>query len=236
MGHSETVAFIFARGGSKGLPGKNVKELGGKPLIAHAIEVGLVTPGIDRVIVSTDDQQIAEVAQKWGAEVPFVRPADLASDTSSEWFSWRHAIEMINAQPSDKRVGTFVSLPCTAPLRNVEDIKACLARFSQGDVDGVITIREAERSPYFNMVCVNDEGLASLAIKPDETFHRRQDVPDVFDMTTVAYVCKPEFIMQKTGLFQGKLGAVMIPKERAIDIDTQLDFDMAAFFYERSNA
>jgi N-acylneuraminate cytidylyltransferase len=234
MGQPQTVAFIFARGGSKGLPGKNIKELGGKPLIAHSIEAGFATPGIDRVIVSTNDASIAKVAKSHGAAVPFMRPSELAGDSSAEWLAWRHAIETVNAQSPENPIGTFISLPCTAPLRNVEDITNCLKRFKVGDVDVVITIREAERSPYFNMVSVNEKGLAQIAIKTGHSFHRRQDVPEIFDMTTVAYVCKPEFILKSNSLFEGKVGAVMIPKERAIDIDTQLDFDMASFLLTRS--
>src|SRR5437764_323228 len=92
------IAFIFARGGSKGVPGKNIKPLGGKPLIAHAIDVARATPGIETVIVSTDDPAIADVARRFGAEVPFVRPAELAQDKSSEWLAWRHAIEWVRAE------------------------------------------------------------------------------------------------------------------------------------------
>jgi len=236
MSQHETVAFVFARGGSKGLPGKNLMVLGDKPLIAHAIETGLSTPGIDRVVVSTDDEGIADVAQRHGAEVPFLRPAELSCDDTPEWLAWRHAIETINNQSPDHPVGTFVSLPCTAPLRAIEDVTACLDRFIAGDVDAVITIREAERSPYFNMVRLNDSGLADIAVDPGQAFHRRQDVPEIFDMTTVAYVCRPSFILKDTSLFKGKVAAVMIPKERAIDIDTQIDFDIAVCLFARANA
>lgn len=236
MSQPETVAFVFARGGSKGLPGKNLMELGGKSLIGRAIEAGLSTPGISRIIVSTDDEAIARAATFHGAEVPFLRPAILARDDTPEWLAWRHAIETINARSPDRPIGTFVSLPCTAPLREVQDVTACLARFNVGDVDAVITIREAERSPYFNMVRIDNDGLAKIAVDPGQSFHRRQDVPDIFDMTTVAYVCRPSFVMESKSLFDGKVGTVKIPRERAIDIDTQLDFDIAACLLARANA
>lgn len=236
MIHPENVAFIFARSGSKGLPGKNLMKLGGKPLIAHSIDTALAIPDIDRVVVSTDDKTIADVALHYGAEVPFMRPDDLAGDASPEWSAWRHAIKTINAQSPNRPVGTFVSLPCTAPLRAVQDVKACLDRFNIGDVDAVITIREAERSPYFNMVRLDDSGLAKIAVDPGQSFHRRQDVPVIFDVTTVAYVCRPNFIMEATGLFQGIVGTVVIPRERSIDIDTQLDFDIATCLLARTNA
>ncbi|MBD3661609.1 MAG: acylneuraminate cytidylyltransferase family protein [Arenibacter algicola] len=226
-------AFIFARGGSQGLPGKNLMELGGKPLIAHSITTALNTPGIDRVVVSTDDADIAQTATDYGAEVPFMRPAELAANDTPEWLAWRHGIETLNSLTPDTPVGLFVSLPCTSPLRAVEDVSACLERYAKGDVDTVITIREAERSPYFNMVRLCDDGLAKLAVDPGQPFHRRQDVPEVYDITTVAYVCRPDFILSSNGLFQGRVGTVMVPKDRAIDIDTQFEFDIAECLIQR---
>lgn len=232
MADPKTVAFIFARGGSKGLPGKNLKELGGKPLLAHAIDVAQATPGIDRVVVSTDDDVIADAAKRFGAEVPFIRPAELANDDTPEWLAWQHAIAEINRLTPETPVGVFVSLPCTAPLRAVEDVTNCIERFSKGDVDCVITIRDAERSPYFNMVTIDDSGHAGLVIS-GEKVSRRQDAPEVFDVTTVAYVCRPDFIEQAGGLFEGRVGTVKVPKERAIDIDDQFDFDTAASHFEK---
>lgn len=227
MPNPQTIAFIFARGGSKGLPGKNILELGGKPLIAHSIEAGFMTPGIDRVIVSTDDQGIAEVAARFGAEVPFLRPPELSDDKAPEWLAWRHAIEFVNSNTPDTPIGTFISLPCTSPLRSTVDVQACIERYRHGDVDVVITVREAERSPYFNMVRMTGDNLAELAVKSDDRPFRRQDVPELFDITTVAYVCNPSFVLTEDSIFHGRVGAVVVPRERAIDIDTQLDFDIA---------
>lgn len=219
--------FIFARGGSKGLPGKNIKPLGGTPLIGHAINAAKASGIIDRIIVSTDDEDIAQVAKEYGAEVPFIRPAELAQDTSPEWLAWRHAIEELD----DFEV--FVSLPCTSPLRNGEDVKKCIELYLAGNCDMVVTMREAERHPSFNMVTINDEGYAAIAMPPDSTITRRQDAPKVFDMTTVAYVSSPQFIMEHDGTFEGKVKAVEIPPERAVDIDTELDFAFAEFLMER---
>lgn len=120
-----TVAFIFARGGSKGLPGKNIRPLGGKPLIAWSIDQALAVKRIARVIVSTDSREIADVARKYGAEVPFIRPEQLARDDSPEWLSWRHALNYLmdtdGALPE-----AMVSIPTTAPLRLPIDIENCL--------------------------------------------------------------------------------------------------------------
>ena len=109
--------FIFARGGSKGVPRKNVRSLCGKPLIAHAIDAALGSRFIQRVVVSTDDPEIADVARRYGADVPFLRPAELATDTAAEWLCWRHAIQFVNAEAGRLPLDLFVSVPATAPLR-----------------------------------------------------------------------------------------------------------------------
>jgi CMP-N-acetylneuraminic acid synthetase len=220
------IAFIFARGGSKGLPGKNIRLLGGKPLIAWSIEHALAVPRIDRVIVSTDSDEIASVAREYGAEVPFLRPAELARDDSPEWLAWRHALRYVQSTE-----GTLpklmVSIPTTAPLRLPLDIENCLDVYEEGGADMVITISEAHRSPYFNMVRANGDGTFGLVNPPQSTVTRRQDAAEVFDMTTVAYVVNPEFVLTHDATFQGRVKAVRVPKERAIDIDTLLDFKIA---------
>lgn len=226
-------AFIFARGGSKGIPRKNVQLLGDKPLIAHAIRSALDCPQLGRVTVSTDDAEIGAVAQEHGAQVPFVRPAELAGDTASEWHAWRHAIDWTerNEGPFD----IFVSLPATSPFRTVEDIDKCLALLrTDPALDIVVTVKKAERSPYFNMVKRDRDGYAALVIAPavPGTVTRRQDAPEVFDMTTVAYVARTDFIKRCNGIFEGRVGFVEIPVERAMDIDTPYDLRLARMLFE----
>ncbi|WP_319467415.1 acylneuraminate cytidylyltransferase family protein [uncultured Pseudodesulfovibrio sp.] len=220
--------FIFARGGSKGLPGKNIKPLGGIPLIAHSINAAKDSGLIDRIIVSTDDQAIADTAAEYGAEIPFMRPAELAQDTSPEWDAWRHAIREV------EDFDVFISLPCTAPLRSGEDVRRCIELYLEGDCDMVITTRTAERHPSFNMVTLDENGYASIAMPTAGDITRRQDAPKIFDMTTVAYVTSPQFIMEHSGTFQGRVKSVEIPPERAVDIDTELDFAFAEFLLERN--
>ncbi len=225
----KATAFIFARGGSKGLPGKNIRPLAGKPLIAWSIEHALAVKRIERVIVSTDSEEIAAVAQNYGAEVPFIRPAELARDDSPEWLAWRHALNYLQ-EKSGGLPTAMVSLPATAPLRSALDIEHCLDEFEKGDVDVVITVSEAHRSPYFNMVKQNQDGTVGLVIPPQSAIARRQDVPVVYDMATVAYVARPEFVLTKNALFEGRVRSVIVPTERAVDIDTLLDFQMAECF------
>lgn len=225
----KAIAFIFARGGSKGLPGKNIRLLAGKPLIAWSIEHALAVKRIERVIVSTDSEEIAAVAREYGAEVPFIRPAELARDDSPEWLAWRHALNYI--QETDGVLPTaMVSVPATAPLRSSVDIENCLDEFEKGDADIVITVSDAHRSPYFNMVKTNADGTVGLVIPPQSAIVRRQDAPAVYDMVTVAYVARPKFVLTKDAVFEGRVRAVKVPTERAVDIDTLLDFQMAECF------
>ena len=232
MASNGVVAFVFARGGSKGLPGKNLRLFAGKPLIAHAIEHALAVSRIDRVIVSTDSPDIASVARDYGAQVPFLRPAELAADDSPEWLSWRHALKFIQEEMG-VLPGAMVSVPVTAPLRRPEDIERCLDLYSKGGADVIVTVSQAHRSPYFNMVQRRPDGTVALVVQTSREFARRQDVPAVFDMTTIAYVVDPEFVLSRDSIFQGRVKAVEIPPERAIDIDTLLDFEMAEFLLSR---
>jgi CMP-N-acetylneuraminic acid synthetase len=227
----EAIAFIFARGGSKGLPGKNIRPLGSKPLIAWSIGHALAVPRISKVIVSTDSEEIAAVARAYGAEVPFMRPAELARDDSPEWLAWRHALSHLQAT-QDSLPDAMVSVPATAPLRVPDDIDRCLDLYAQGDSDVVITVTEAHRSPYFNMVSERADGTVGLVIPPSSSITRRQDAPAVFDMATVAYVARPAFVLARNGIFEGRVRAVTIPPERAIDIDTLYDFRLAEFLMQ----
>jgi CMP-N-acetylneuraminic acid synthetase len=222
----KAVAFIFARGGSKGLPGKNIRPLGGKPLIAWSIEHALAVKRIERVIVSTDSEEIASVARDLRAEVPFIRPAELARDDSPEWLAWRHALNYLR-ETTGALPEMMVSVPTTAPLRLPVDIENCLDEYEKGDADMVITITDSHRSPYFNMVKTNTDGTVGLVNPPQSAIARRQDAPVVYDMTTVCYVANSEFVMTHNGTFEGLVKAVNVPFERAIDIDTLLDFQMA---------
>ena len=218
----KTFAFIFARGGSKGVPGKNIRSLGGKPLLAHSIEIAQNIDEISRIFVSTDDQDIADVGIRYGAEV-INRPTKFAQDNSPEWLAWLHAVEWLESK--GELFDRFVSLPTTSPLRNKGDVIKCLNLLDK-QTDIVVTMTDTSRSPYFNMVSKED-GYIKLLMESKEGYSRRQDVPKVYDMTTVAYVTRPNFIKSNEKLFDGRVKAVLVPKERAIDIDDEVDFKMA---------
>ena len=225
-----TVAFIFARSGSKGLPNKNVKLFAGKPLIAHSIEQALTVKRIERVIVSTDSEEIAQISLRYGAEIPYLRPVELVQDESPELLSWRHGLEFLrNTTGSLPQV--MISLPPTSPLRWPQDIENCLDEFQKDDADVVITVTNAHRNPYFNMVKANENGSFNLVNQSKSKITRRQDAPQIYDVTTLCYVARPKFVMTHDSIFEGKVKAVEVPNQRSIDIDSLLDFEIAEFLF-----
>ncbi len=219
-------AFIFARGGSKGLPNKNILDFCGKPLIAWSIQQALEVEEIDRVIVSTDSIAIAQIAEHYGAEVPFLRPKDLAADNSSEILSWKHALDYEKIS-SGSYPEVFLSVPATAPLRQVKDLEKCLEKFRKSDIDILITVTESPKNPFFNVVKIDRTGLVSKLMQSDEQVFRRQDAPAAYDITSVCYVAKPSYILKANNIFDGKVSAYEVPAERAIDIDSKLDLEFA---------
>lgn len=218
----KSYAFIFARGGSKGLPGKNLKHLAGKPLLHYSIDIANQIREISKVFVSTDDPDIAAAASVKGAIV-IERPENLAQDSSPEWLAWQHGVEWV-----EKNYGLFdqfVSLPTTSPLRAVDDVVRAMDKQMTSGSDVCISVTASNRSPFFNMVQVDADGSAKIVNQTSTgTTYRRQDAPAVYDITTVVYVVDPLFIKQRKGLFDGKVVTVEVPKERAVDIDDQFDF------------
>lgn len=227
-------AFIFARGGSKGVPNKNIKLLQGKPLIAYSIEKALSSEYINKIIVSTDCAVIAETAKRHGALVPFMRPADLAEDITPEWHAWRHAIECYN-QSNIKPLDLLISVPCTSPLRSSEDLDRCIEEYFKTSPDAVITGTESQRNPYFNMVKKASDGSVKKIFN-DHNITRRQDAPKVYDMTTVCYVVNANYILRHDNFDRAQLRLIEIPYPRCLDIDTLDDFELAEYYINKSKA
>ncbi|MDP2859014.1 MAG: acylneuraminate cytidylyltransferase family protein [Bacillota bacterium] len=220
------VALICARGGSKGIPGKNIRLLAGRPLLEWAVVQARSVPRVRRVVVSTDSREIAEMAVSFGADVPFLRPAELAEDNSPEWAVWQHALRALRDEEGAFPDALLV-VPTTAPLRAVSDLERCLDEFGRGDADVVLTITHAHSNPYFNMVKVDEDGLLGRIFPLSEPVARRQDAPAVFDVTPVGYVARPEYVMSSSGIFEGRVRGVQVSAERALDIDTTLDLRVA---------
>lgn len=205
---------------------KNLRELAGRPLIAYAIGAARGSRFLERLIVSTDDQEIAAVARSYGADVPFLRPPELARDDSSEWLAWRHAI--LTLERDGKKPDILVSVPPTAPLRTTADIDACVKGLLEGRADAAIMITPASHNPFFNMVTLN-QGMVALPSRPSHPIHRRQDAPPVFNITTVAYAVWSDYVLSAPSLLSGAVTGIVVPRERALDIDTEMDLVFAEF-------
>ena len=216
-----TIVSICARGGSRGVPGKNIRPLLGKPLIVHTIEQALACPGVDRIFVSTDASEIAEIARAAGAEVPFLRPAELATSAAPKIPVIQHLVGQVEA--AGVRVQRIVDLDPTSPLRDIADIQACLEMLDD-ETDVVITAYEAEKNPYFNMVEMQPDGTVRLVKQPPQPVVARQQAPKVFAMNASIYVWHRHTLDK--GLWQGRARLHVMPRERSIDIDTPVDFKL----------
>ena len=221
------VGIVFARGGSQGVPDKNLRTVAGRSLVARAIDTALAVLSIDRVLVSTDSPRIAEAAREAGAEVPFLRPDELSTSTSPEWLAWRHALVHLRDTDTGGLPELLVSIPTTSPLRLPRDVEDCIVRCREDGWDAVITVTPAQRSPHFNMVKVDPSGRATIAVESTGGVSRRQDAPPLFDVCTVAYAVRPELVLGTSGLFAGRVGTVIIPQESSLDIDTEFDLHVA---------
>jgi CMP-N,N'-diacetyllegionaminic acid synthase len=215
------IATVCARGGSTGLPGKNIRPLHGKPMINWTIEQALRVPAISGVYVSTDDAQIAATAQQAGGRVLGLRPAELATPTAPKLPVIRHLVEQVEA--SGVPVDVIVDLDPTSPLREVADIEACLALLTES-VDVVITAFPSEKSPYFNMVEEQADGNVRLCKPPATAVYGRQGAPPVFSMNASVYVWHRRTL--QLNLWDGNVRLHRMPRERSIDVDSLLDFKL----------
>lgn len=226
---------ICARGGSKGVKNKNIKELDGKPLIAYTIEQAKASGLFEHIVISTDSDDIATIAKAYGAEVFFKRSDEMSNDTAGKLDVIKDAFVRSEAYYG-KEYDYLVDLDATAPLRSVDDIKNAFAQFLQENNDNLITAMPSRRSPYFNLVEVNRDGKVTLSKKLDGSIVRRQDAPKSYDMNASIYIWKREVLLGQKSLFLEKTGLYVMPEERSIDIDTELDFEFVEFLMRKRNA
>ncbi len=221
----EILAVITARGGSKGLPGKNIRPLGGKPLIAYTIEAALGSGLITKTIVSTDDPKIAAVSKEFGADAPFLRPADLAKDTTPSLPVVRHAVEfMENAE--GKRFDFIILLQPTSPFRSADDIDGALEKLIKTGADSVISMcRVEDMHPMKLKKIENDRILPYMAEEPEGI--RRQDLPPVYMRNGAIYAVRRGVLMERSTLYGGDSRPYIMPQEASVNIDSPLDFAVA---------
>ena len=229
----KVLAIIPARGGSKGLPGKNVKELCGKPLIAWSIEQAKYCNDIDRIVVSTDDEEIAEVAKKYGAEVPFIRPAELANDTASTVDVIFHAINWLK-EYENYRPEYILLLQPTSPLRTVEDIRTAIQTLKDKDVRAVVSVCETDHHPWWSNTLPEDGNMGNF-IRLEILNKRRQDLPVFYQLNGAIYLADTDYLHECNGFLGPYTFAYKMPKNRSVDIDSDLDFKLAKLLLEEEN-
>ena len=232
---AKPLCTICARGGSKGVKNKNIRPLAGKPMIGYTIEQAVQCGLFDHVVISTDSDAIAETAEKYGAEVFFRRSAELSSDTAGKLDVIKDAF-LKSEEYYKVRFDSIVDLDATSPLREVEDILEAWRLFTERDYDNLITAMPSRRSPYFNLVELTQDGKVTLSKKPVKRVTRRQDVPKAFDMNASIYIWKRDALLQNDSLFLKNTGLYVMPEERSIDVDSELDFEFVDFLMRKKNA
>lgn len=228
-----TLAIIPARGGSKGLPGKNTRMFAGLPLIVHSVRFAGMCPEITRCIVSTDSEEIAAVARQHGAEIPFIRPKELAQDSSSLFPVLCHALAAIEEE-EQAEYDYVVLLDPTSPAREPEDVRRAFARLRDAPAaDGAISVSEPDFNPIWHCVTEADGWMTPL-IPAGESFERRQDVPRVFRINGALYVWRSAFVRSAPQSWRanGRHVVCEIPELRAMSIDTLEEFRHAELLIE----
>ena len=224
--NQKILAIIPARGGSKGVPKKNIRSVRGKPLIAWTIETALKTPCLDRVIVSTDDEEIAEVARSYGVKVPFLRPNEFAKDDTTDMPVYEHALFWF-ADHDAYHPEILVWLRPTAPLRTTEDIEKAIDILIKSEADWVRSVCEVEHHPYW-MYSIENNKMKSFVEGVDIVkYARRQLLPLAYRINGVVDVTWRSTILEKKLLYAGDMQAYIMPMERSLDIDNELDFVVA---------
>ena len=231
---NKILCTICARGGSKGVKNKNIKLINGKPLIAYTIEQAKKSGLFEHIVISTDSDDIANIAQEYGAEIFFKRSAEMASDTAGKLDVIRDAFKR-SEEYYNTKFDYLIDLDATAPLRSVEDIINAFNQFKKNNNDNLITAMPARRSPYFNLVEVDTKGKVSLSKTLDKTIVRRQDAPKSYDMNASIYIWKRDVILSNNSLFLAKTGLYVMPEERSIDIDTELDYKFVEFLMKEND-
>ncbi|MGJ0494646.1 cytidylyltransferase domain-containing protein [Aliarcobacter cryaerophilus] len=233
---SNILCTICARGGSKGVKNKNIKKLNGKPLIAYTIEQAKASGLFEHIVISTDSDDIANIAKQYGAEVFFKRSSEMASDIAGKLDVIRDAFKR-SEKYYNKTFDYLIDLDATAPLRIVEDIIDSFNQFKENNNDNLITAMPSRRSPYFNLVEQDKDGKVYLSKKLDNSVVRRQDAPKSYDMNASIYIWKREIILNENSIFLDNTGLFVMPEDRSIDIDNELDFKFVEFLMkERNNA
>jgi len=229
------LCVIGARGGSQGLPGKNIRPMLGKPLIAWSIEQARAAPEVSRVVVSTDSPAIAEVAKAAGADVPFLRPAELSGPAIGKFQVWQHALDACERHYGET-YECYVDLDCTSPLRDSADISRAIAQFRAArprGVDAVFSVCKARKNPYFNLVEKNEQGALKVSKPLPGKVLARQAAPAVFEHVASIYVLAPDYLRRAQHLLDGFTEGYDIGEDKSLDVDSEFDFELIEYLMKR---
>ncbi len=231
--NKEVMAIIPARGGSKGLPGKNIKHLCGRPLITFSIKAALECDYIDETIVSTDYKEIAEIAAEYGAQVPFLRPCELSEDDTSTMDVIFHAIDWMdkykNYQPE-----YILLLQPTSPLRNTEDINGAVRILKNKKAGAVVSVCKTDHPLWWSNTLPAD-GRMNNFIRKEILNKRRQDLPVYYRLNGAIYLARTDYIRKYNSFFGPDTFACKMPRAHSIDIDSILDFRLAELLYDNAD-
>lgn len=229
------ICTVTVRAGSKGVPGKNLRIIGGTPLFGHSVQQARDSGLFSDIVVSSDSAEILALAPDFGATGVVRRPAELATDSAGKVPAIAHAV-----QETESRRGvvfdTCVDLDATSPLRKVDDIAAAVQLFERSDVDSLITGTESHRNPYFNLVELQPDGSVRVSKEPDGAVLRRQDAPRCFDMNGSIYVWKRNSLIENPVVFYDSTILYEMPPERSPDIDTEYDFRLVSWLMENAES
>lgn len=226
--------WIFVRGDSLGLPGKNLKPLLGKPLIAYTIEAAQKSRFIKDVFISTDSPTVAATAEQYGAIVPFLRPPELSDIMSPVCYAWRHAIEWNRAQAEFPRMDIMISLSVTTPLRTPEEIDRAVELYLEGGCDSVIAVAPSNRHPAYDMVFRGAAGEVMLC-QPNDNPLARKRATQAYDITNLIHISSADYILREDNYLRGKVKAIEVSREHGLDIKDIWDFKLAEIILKEND-
>ena len=228
----KVLAIIPARGGSKGVPQKNIKELNGKPLIAWSFETALHCKYIDRIIVSTDDEKIALISKKLGADVPFLRPKELAKDDSKSIDAILHCINWLKENGDEYDI--LILLQPTSPLRIYTDIDKSIEMLFEKKADSIVSVCKTDHNPLWSNTLPSD-GKMNDFLKKEVVNINRQQLPEYYRLNGAVYSAWIDYVVKNLSFFGENTFAYIMPTERSVDVDTLFDFKLCEFFMQSIN-
>lgn len=226
------ICTITVRAGSKGVPGKNLRVVAGRPLYGHSVVQAARSGLFDQIVVSSDSDEILSMAPSYGATGTVVRPPEMATDTAGKVPAIAHAVRTTE-QRTGEVYDVCVDLDATSPLRTVDDIRAAVAMFETADADSLITGSEARRNPYFNLVEERADGTVGVSKTPGDAVLRRQDAPRCFDMNGSIYVWRRRALLEEQVVFFPSTILYEMPAERSTDVDSEFDFAIVEWLMDK---